>query len=92
YADENTMMTEDSYPAVKIDPSLQQNLAIRYASVEQAVMGNALLTNGILQTNERQVAILQTRASGFVQRVYGHAVGDMVTQGSPIADISIPEW
>ena len=38
YADENTMMTEDSYPAVKIDPSLQQNLAIRYASVEQAVM------------------------------------------------------
>jgi len=92
YADENTTMTEDSYPAVKIDPSLQQNLAIRYASVEQAVMGNTLLTNGILQTNERQVAILQTRASGFVQRVYGHAVGDMVTQGSPIADISIPEW
>ena len=32
YADENTTMTEDSYPAVKIDPSLQQNLAIRYAS------------------------------------------------------------
>lgn len=91
YADENTTMTEDSYPAVKIDPSLQQNLATRYASVEQAVMGNTLLTNGILQTNERQVAILQTRASGFVQRVYGHAVGDMVT-GSPIADISIPEW
>ena len=55
-------------------------------------MGNTLLTNGILQANERQVAILQTRASGFVQRVYGQAVGDIVTQGSPIADISIPEW
>lgn len=51
-----------------------------------------MFTNGILQANERQTAILQTRASGFVQRVYGHAVGDMVRQGSPIADISIPEW
>lgn len=92
YADENTAMTDESRPTVKIDPSLQQNLAIRYGTVEQAVMGNSLLTNGILQANERQTAILQTRASGFVQRVYGHAVGDMVRQGSPIADISIPEW
>ena len=92
YADENTAMTDESRPTVKIDPSLQQNLAIRYGTVEQAVMGNTLLTNGILQANERQTAILQTRASGFVQRVYGHAVGDMVRQGSPIADISIPEW
>lgn len=92
YADENAAMTDESHPTVKIDPSLQQNLAIRYGTVEQAVMGNTLLTNGILQANERQTAILQTRASGFVQRVYGHAVGDMVRQGSPIADISIPEW
>ncbi|HEO1794097.1 TPA: efflux RND transporter periplasmic adaptor subunit [Acinetobacter baumannii] len=92
YADGNTAMTDESHPSVKIDPSLQQNLAIRYGTVEQAVIGNAMFTNGILQANERQTAILQTRASGFVQRVYGHAVGDMVTEGSPIADISIPEW
>lgn len=92
YADENTAMTDESRPTVKINPSLQQNLAIRYGTVEQAVIGNAMFTNGILQANERQTAILQTRASGFVQRVYGHAVGDMVTEGSPIADISIPEW
>ncbi|HAV2896984.1 efflux RND transporter periplasmic adaptor subunit [Acinetobacter baumannii] len=92
YADENTAMTDESRPTVKIDPSLQHNLAIRYGTVEQAVIGNAMFTNGILQANERQTAILQTRASGFVQRVYGHAVGDMVTEGSPIADISIPEW
>ncbi|MDM1022023.1 efflux RND transporter periplasmic adaptor subunit [Acinetobacter sp. VNK23] len=92
YADENTAMTDESRPTVKIDPSLQQNLAIRYGTVEQALIGNAMFTNGILQANERQTAILQTRASGFVQRVYGHAVGDMVTEGSPIADILIPEW
>lgn len=92
YADENAAMTDESRPTVKIDPSIQQNLAIRYGTVEQAVIGNAMFTNGILQANERQTAILQTRASGFVQRVYGHAVGDMVRQGSPIADILIPEW
>lgn len=92
YADENAAMTDESRPTVKIDPSIQQNLAIRYGTVEQAVIGNAMFTNGILQANERQTAILQTRASGFVQRVYGHAVGDMVTEGNPIADISIPEW
>jgi Cu(I)/Ag(I) efflux system membrane fusion protein len=49
YADENTAMTDESRPTVKIDPSLQQNLAIRYGTVEQAVIGNAMFTNGILQ-------------------------------------------
>ena len=39
YADENTAMTDESRPTVKIDPSLQQNLAIRYGTVEQAVIG-----------------------------------------------------
>ncbi|MDH2595597.1 efflux RND transporter periplasmic adaptor subunit [Acinetobacter baumannii] len=91
YADEGDAGATES-TVVKIDPSIQQNLAIRYAMVEQAMVGSNLLTNGILQANERQVAILQTRANGFVQRVYGHAVGDIVSQGSPIADVSIPEW
>nr|WP_264821950.1 efflux RND transporter periplasmic adaptor subunit [Acinetobacter baumannii] len=90
YADEGDAGATES-TVVKIDPSIQQNLAIRYAMVEQAMVGSNLLTNGILQANERQVAILQTRANGFVQRVYGHAVGDIVSQGSPIADVSIPE-
>ncbi|EHU1705192.1 MULTISPECIES: efflux RND transporter periplasmic adaptor subunit [Acinetobacter calcoaceticus/baumannii complex] len=91
YADEGDAGATES-TVVKIDPSIQQNLAIRYAMVEQAMVGSNLLTNGILQANERQVAILQTRANGFVQRAYGHAVGDIVSQGSPIADVSIPEW
>ncbi|MEF9956181.1 MAG: efflux RND transporter periplasmic adaptor subunit [Acinetobacter sp.] len=92
YAGEDGSSTVGGDAVVKIDSVVSQNLAIRYAIVEQGTMNNSVLVNGVLQANDRQVAILQTRASGFVQRVYGHAVGDIISQGSPIADISIPEW
>src|SRR3546814_17997757 len=34
----------------------------------------------------------QARASGFVQRVYGRAPGDVIGAGTPLADLLVPEW
>src|SRR5204863_10048380 len=42
--------------------------------------------------NERDVAVVQAKAGGFVQRVYGHAPGDVVGAGAPLADLFVPEW
>src|SRR3546814_12063218 len=42
--------------------------------------------------NARDVAIVQARAGGFVQRVYGLAPDDIVRAGAPIADVLVPEW
>src|SRR3546814_20539323 len=34
----------------------------------------------------------QARASGFVQRVYSRAPGDVIGAGAPLADLLVPAW
>jgi Cu(I)/Ag(I) efflux system membrane fusion protein len=77
---------------VQIDPARLQSLGVRYATVERASFADDLTAPGVLEFNQRDVAIVQARAAGFVQRVYARAPGDVVRAGAPIADLLIPSW
>jgi Cu(I)/Ag(I) efflux system membrane fusion protein len=77
---------------VKIDPSVVQNLGMRLAKVERGVLSVSAKVVGSVQWNDRQVAIVQTRSAGFVERVYGHSPGDLVGKNAPLADLLVPEW
>ena len=78
--------------AVQIDPRVAQNLGVRLATVTRGVLASTLDLSGILAFNERDVAVVQARASGFVERVYDRAPGDVLKAGAPLADLLIPEW
>lgn len=69
-----------------------QNLGMRTAQVRRGVLPSAIEAVGSLAYNQREVATLQARAAGFVERVYGHAPGDVLPAGTPLADLLIPEW
>ncbi|MFT4936483.1 MAG: Cu(I)/Ag(I) efflux system membrane fusion protein [Pseudoalteromonas distincta] len=77
---------------VQIDPARTQNLGVRLATVEQGSLQSDLTATGVINYNERDVAIVQTKASGFVQRIYGRAPADVVRAGAPLADLLIPDW
>lgn len=77
---------------VQIDPARLQSLGMRLATVEHGDFAQSFTAAGALDFNGRDVAIVQTRANGFVQKVYGRAPGDMVGAGAPIADILVPSW
>lgn len=77
---------------IKIDSGVLQNLGIRLIKVERSAMPSVLEAVGAVQWNERQVAIVQTRSAGFVERVYAHAPGDVIAKGAPLADMLVPEW
>ncbi|ADG10981.1 efflux RND transporter periplasmic adaptor subunit [Caulobacter segnis] len=85
---------ETSGPAagVRIDPSAAQNLGFRLATVEEGVLSSGLTATGIVDFNQRDVAVVQARSGGFVQRVYGRAPGDVIAAGAPLADLLVPEW
>ena len=89
YADESV---GGAAPGVRIDPASVQNLGVRLAAVERGTFTQGLDATGVLEFNQRQVAIVQARAAGFVQRVYARAPGDIVSAGAPIADLLIPSW
>ncbi|MFA4893411.1 efflux RND transporter periplasmic adaptor subunit [Brevundimonas sp.] len=87
YADE-----ADGAPGVRIDPSLTQNLGMRLATARRASLEGDLNASAVIDYNQRDVAIVQARAAGFVQRVYSRAPGDVIAAGAPLVDLLIPEW
>jgi len=77
---------------VRIDPAKLQNLGVRLAAVERGTLPSSVTATGVIDFNERDVAIVQAKAAGFVQRVYGRAPGDVIGAGAPLADVLVPEW
>ncbi len=87
YADESR-----GEAGVRIDPTGTQNLGVRLATAQRGELPGGLTTTGSVDFNERDVAVVQARAAGFVQRVYGRAPGDVIASGAPLADLLVPEW
>ena len=88
YADEES---EDG-TGVRIDPGVSQNLGLRLAKVERGALSASIEAVGAVSWNDRQVAIVQTRSAGFVERVYARAPGDVISRGAPLVDLLVPEW
>ena len=88
YADETT----GREAGVAIDPARTQSLGLRVAEARTGTLGSTLTATGTIDFNERDVAIVQARSGGFVQRVYARAPGDVIAAGAALADILVPEW
>jgi Cu(I)/Ag(I) efflux system membrane fusion protein len=77
---------------IRIDPAQVQNLAARTQKVER---GRLVFTRDIpanISFNDYQISRVQPRAEGFVEKTHALAVGDMVSAGAPLADITVPGW
>lgn len=88
YADEGAADTG----TLTISTRASQSLGMRLATVTQQDLSSTVEVAGTLQLSERDVSIVQARASGFVERVYARAPGDVIAAGSPLADVFNPEW
>jgi len=82
----------DGAEGVTIDPAMVQNFGIRTAEVEYGVLKPDTSVTGTLAYNGSEIAIVQPRAGGYVQRTYGHAPQDLIARGAPIVDLLVPEW
>lgn len=77
---------------VKVDPAVAQNFGMRVVAVTRGTLSQGLTATGVVDFNQRDVAVVQARSGGFVQRVYARAPGDVIPAGAPLATILIPEW
>ncbi|MBI3090439.1 MAG: efflux RND transporter periplasmic adaptor subunit [Candidatus Tectomicrobia bacterium] len=87
YADET-----DKGSGVKIDPAAIQNLGVRLAKVERMPLATQVGATGLIAFNERDVAVVQSRVGGFVERAWPLAPGDVVKAGQPLVELLVPEW
>lgn len=90
YADEGGMGTEGG-TVVEIDPRMAQNLGMRTADVKTGTFWQRVDTVGSVAVDENRIAVVEARASGWVERLDVRAVGDTVRAGQVVAGIYSPE-
>ena len=77
---------------VTISPRVQQNLGMRTAEVTLGNLAPVVEAVGSVAYNERDVAVVQARANGFVEKLYVRAPLDPVHKGQELADLYVPDW
>ncbi|MES2256865.1 MAG: efflux RND transporter periplasmic adaptor subunit [Pseudomonadota bacterium] len=84
--------TDGDDGSVTISPRVQQNLGVRTATVTTGKLSSGVVAVGSVAYNERDVALVQARSNGFIERLYVRAQLDPVKQGQPLAEMYVPDW
>src|SRR5256714_3287152 len=77
---------------VSVDPRMQQSLGVRTAAVTKGAVTPVVEAVGSVAYNERDVAVVQARSNGFVEKLYVRAPLDPVRKGQPLAELYVPDW
>ena len=74
---------------VKIDPVVQQNMNVKTEVVESKKINPLVITNGILQTDERKEFIVTTKVGGWIEKLYVNFTGQEVKKGEKLSKENI---
>ena len=77
---------------VSISSRVQQNLGVRTALVTTGKLSAGVVAVGSVAYNERDVALVQARSNGYVERLYVRAPLDPVKKGQALAELYVPDW
>ncbi|SAK92837.1 RND family efflux transporter MFP subunit [Caballeronia arationis] len=83
---------EGGSSGIKIDPGLQQNLGIRYATVRRQETTEGFDAVGTTQFDESKADVVQSRVTGYIDHLYASAPMQRVAKGAPIASLFVPDW
>ena len=88
YTDEDH---SESSSSVSIDPTVVQNMGIRISNVQRMNFTRTIRTVGEVQYDEEQLYQVNTKISGWIEKLHVHFVGDQVQAGDPLLSIYSPE-
>ncbi len=77
---------------MSVNPGMAQNLGIRTALVRKASAATSIEAVGTVMQNERATVVVQSRVSGYVEKLFVRATLDPVAKGQPLVTIFAPEW
>lgn len=76
---------------IKIDPTIVQNMGITTATVETRNLKKDIRTSATLENNETGVYIVNTKFSGYVEKLFIDFTGQTVKKGQPLLTIYSPD-
>ncbi len=90
YADEGACRRRCAGGAYR--PDADPESWVKTAAVTRGPLRYAQTFPANISYNEYQYVIMQARAAGFINKVYPLTVGDKVKQGTPLLELTIPDW
>lgn len=91
YADEAPSTEVLAPGTVKISPDRQQLIGVQYGQVTSQALARTIRTVGKVTYDETKVSRVQTKISGWIDRVYVDFTGRLVTRGQPLFSLYSPE-
>lgn len=87
YADEEV----NNPNIVKVDPAMVQNFGVVIAPVERRKLTRTIYTFGVVSPDEKKISDVNTRVSGWIERLYFDYTGMTVKRGQEMAVIYSPD-
>src|SRR5713226_6742371 len=76
---------------MQLSPQRMQSIGVQIGEVKYQPVNDEIRFFGNVQADERRLAYVQTRFSGWIRKLYADATGDFVRKGQPLFTIYSPE-
>jgi len=76
---------------VQISPQRLQSIGVKTGKVERKLVADEIRTTGSVAVDERRLAYVQVRFSGYIQKVFADATYQYVRKGQPLFTIYSPD-
>ena len=76
---------------IAVSPTTIQSMGVSTAKVEVRPLSHDTWTVGLVNFDERNLAVINTKVSGWVERLYVNATGDPVRRGQTLLSIYSPD-
>jgi Cu(I)/Ag(I) efflux system membrane fusion protein/cobalt-zinc-cadmium efflux system membrane fusion protein len=76
---------------IRIDPVTMQNMGVRLGRVRRKTLIKDIRTVGNIIYDETKIFIVNTKFSGWIEKLFVNFVGENVKKGQPLFDIYSPE-
>jgi Cu(I)/Ag(I) efflux system membrane fusion protein/cobalt-zinc-cadmium efflux system membrane fusion protein len=83
--------TEAPLVPVQISPQRLQSIGVKTGKVERKSVADEIRTTGNVAVDERRLAYVQVRFSGYIQKVFADATYQYVRKGQPLFTIHSPD-
>jgi Cu(I)/Ag(I) efflux system membrane fusion protein/cobalt-zinc-cadmium efflux system membrane fusion protein len=83
--------TEVPLVPVQISPQRLQSIGVKTGEVERKLVADEIRTTGNVAVDERRLAYVQVRFSGYIQKVFADATYLYVRKGQPLFTVYSPD-
>jgi Cu(I)/Ag(I) efflux system membrane fusion protein/cobalt-zinc-cadmium efflux system membrane fusion protein len=77
--------------AISIDPITVQNMGLRTALVGTGELTKTIRTVGHIDYDEKRLYIVNTKITGWIEKLHVNTTGEVVQKGQPLLEIYSPE-